>query len=34
VEEIKLVFKGKILKDDEEKLVELKIENGSAVHLV
>lgn len=34
VNEIKLVFKGKILKDDEEKLSDLKIENGSAVHLV
>lgn len=32
--EIKLIFKGKILKDDEEKITEAKIENGSAVHMV
>ena len=32
--EIKLIFKGKILKDNEEKLSDLKIENGCAVHMV
>lgn len=32
--EIKLIFKGKILKEDEEKLSDVKIENSSAVHMV
>jgi hypothetical protein len=34
VSEIKLIFKGKILKEDEEKISDAKIENGSAVHMV
>lgn len=32
--EIKLIYKGKILKEDEEKISDAKIENGSAVHMV
>ena len=33
-EEIKLIFKGKILKKDDDKLTDHKIENGSAIHMV
>lgn len=33
-DEIKLIFKGKILKKDDDKLSDHKIENGSAVHMV
>lgn len=33
-EEIKLIFKGKILKVDSETLQDLKIENNSSLHMV
>lgn len=33
-EEIKLIFKGKILKNDSDVLSDLKIENNSSLHMV
>lgn len=33
-DQIKLIFKGKILKVDSDTLTDHKIENGSAIHMV
>jgi uncharacterized ubiquitin-like protein YukD len=33
-EEIKLIFKGRIFKNDQENLEELKVENGNVLHMI
>lgn len=33
-QEMKIIFKGKIFKDDGEILEELKVENGSVLHMI
>ena len=32
--ETKLIFKGKIFKDDKETLKDLKVENGAVLHMI
>lgn len=32
--EMKMIYRGKIFKDDAETLEELKVENGSVLHMI